>query len=52
MTPGNSSVKMSSHEKGDSFIQCEGAIASDGVEPGRRRFDGKGRSGEYIFGER
>ena len=37
MTPINGSVKMSPYEKGDNFIEPEGAAAIDGVEPGRAR---------------
>ena len=46
MTPVNGSVKMSPHEKGDSFIEPEGAAALDGIEPGRgRRPHGEGGCG-------
>jgi hypothetical protein len=37
MTPLNGSVKMSPCEKGDDFVESEGARAIDGIEPGRAK---------------
>jgi hypothetical protein len=37
MTPINGSVKMSPCEKGDDFVESEGARAVDGIEPCRAK---------------